>query len=111
MIAGFLAGILGGMGMGGGTILIPILTIMLGIEQHVAQAANLLSFLPMALITLKIHKDNGLLKTEGLLSIIIPALIFAILSAIVAYILPSHVLKPLFGWFLMILSIFQFVKF
>ena len=47
---------LGGMGMGGGTVLIPALTVILGVEQHVAQATNLIAFLPMALFTLKIHK-------------------------------------------------------
>ena len=52
---------LGGMGMGGGTVLIPALTVILGVEQHVAQATNLIAFLPMALFTLKIHKENGLL--------------------------------------------------
>lgn len=49
MSISFAAGLLGGMGMGGGTILIPALTIFLGVEQHAAQAANLIAFLPMAL--------------------------------------------------------------
>ena len=30
---GFLSGIIGGMGIGGGTILIPIMTIFLGFDQ------------------------------------------------------------------------------
>jgi hypothetical protein len=110
MLAGFLSGILGGMGMGGGTLLIPILTIFLEVEQHTAQVANLLSFLPMALFSLKIHRDNGLLRTEGQYTIIIPALIFSILSGILATLLPSKILKPLFGWFLIFLSFFQVVK-
>ena len=33
ILFGFLAGIIGGMGMGGGTILIPLLTIFLSISQ------------------------------------------------------------------------------
>ncbi|MGB9679340.1 MAG: sulfite exporter TauE/SafE family protein, partial [Thermoanaerobacteraceae bacterium] len=41
---GILSGIIGGMGLGGGTILIPALTIFAGIEQHLAQSINLLSF-------------------------------------------------------------------
>ena len=61
LLVGFLSGMLGGMGMGGGTILIPALTIILGVEQHVAQATNLIAFLPMALFSLKSHKDSGLL--------------------------------------------------
>ena len=33
LLAGFLSGVLGGMGMGGGTVLIPALTIFFGVEQ------------------------------------------------------------------------------
>ncbi len=96
---------LGGMGMGGGTVLIPALTILLGVEQHVAQATNLLAFLPMAAFTLKVHKDNGLLKTDGVWQLVLPALLTAVASGFVAAVLPSEVLKKLFGAFLVILSV------
>ena len=55
---GFFAGIIGGMGMGGGTLLIPILTIFLSFEQKNAQAINLLVFIPMAIVALIIHFKN-----------------------------------------------------
>ena len=96
---------LGGMGMGGGTVLIPALTILLGVEQHVAQATNLLASLPMAAFTLKVHKDNGLLKTDGVWQLVVPALLTAVASGFVAAVLPSEVLKKLFGAFLVILSV------
>ena len=96
---------LGGMGMGGGTVLIPALTILLGVEQHVAQATNLLAFLPMAAFTLKVHKDNGLLKTDGVWQLVLPALLTAVASGFVAAVLPSEVLKKLLGAFLVILSV------
>ncbi|AEF17473.1 protein of unknown function DUF81 [Thermoanaerobacterium xylanolyticum LX-11] len=54
-IIGFLSGIIGGMGIGGGTILIPSLTIFANIEQHMAQSVNLLSFIPTATIALLYH--------------------------------------------------------
>ncbi|MDE6000722.1 MAG: sulfite exporter TauE/SafE family protein [Clostridia bacterium] len=93
------------MGMGGGTILIPVLTVFMGVEQHVAQATNLIAFLPMALFTLKIHKENGLLKTKGLLSLVIPAVIASVAAGFIAALLPSVVLKKLFGAFLVALSV------
>ena len=105
MLAGFFSGVLGGMGMGGGTILIPALTVLLGVEQHVAQATNLIAFLPMAAFTLKVHKENGLLKTDGLLSIVIPALLLSVAAGFLAVLLPSEVLKKLFGAFLVILAV------
>ena len=54
-----LGGIIGGMGMGGGTLLIPLLTLAAGVEQHLAQAINLMSFVPMSIVALIIHKKNG----------------------------------------------------
>ena len=65
-ICGLLGGILGGMGMGGGTVLIPLLSIGLDLSQHVAQAVNLISFVPMAIIALIIHVKNGLVETSGI---------------------------------------------
>ena len=44
IIIGFISGIVSGTGMGGGTILIVLLTFILGIEQHIAQATNLIFF-------------------------------------------------------------------
>ncbi len=96
---------LGGMGMGGGTVLIPTFTILLGVEQHVAQATNLIAFLPMALFTLKLHKQNGLLKTDGLWWVVIPALITSVAAGFAAALLPSVVLKKLFGAFLVGLAV------
>lgn len=96
---------LGGMGMGGGTVLIPALTIILGVEQHAAQATNLIAFLPMALFTLKVHKENGLLKTKGLLWIVIPAIVTSVLAGFLASLLPSDILKKLFGAFLVALAV------
>ena len=103
--AGFAAGLLGGMGMGGGTVLIPVLTIFLGVSQHVAQATNVISFLPMAAFALAEHKKQGLLKTEGLSKVIIPAVIATVLAGVLMAALPGEMLKKLFGTFLIILAV------
>ena len=51
-IAGVLSGVLGGMGMGGGTLLIPLLSLFYSVGQHTSQAVNLISFIPMAIVAL-----------------------------------------------------------
>ena len=65
MIAGFVSGLIGGMGMGGGTIMIPALTVFCGVSQHAAQVTNLISFLPMSAFSLAVHKKQGLIKIDG----------------------------------------------
>ena len=37
VLFGFLSGVFGGLGMGGGTLLIPLLTIFLGLDQKLCQ--------------------------------------------------------------------------
>ncbi len=98
------------MGMGGGTVTIPLLVLIGGVEQKIAQSANLFSFLPMSLFSLKTHKDNGLLKTEGILWSILPALFSAGVGSLVATALPSAFLRKAFGVFLVLLSLTGFYR-
>ena len=107
-LAGFLAGIPGGMGMGGGTVLIPILIVFLSIPQHVAQAVNLITFIPMALVVLIFHFKNKLVKIKDLVWLIIPAVIFAVGSSLLATVIEGDLLKRIFGGFLIALSVVQF---
>ena len=108
-LCGVLGGVLGGMGMGGGTLLIPLLTAVCSVKQSAAQGVNLLSFLPMSALALSVHAKNGLLNKKGLGFLIVPALLFSALAALAAAYLPDGVLQRGFGLFLIILSIFQFI--
>lgn len=91
--------------MGGGTVLIPVLTIFTGVEQHVAQATNLIAFLPMSVISLSVHKNGGLLEGGNVLYLILPALITSVLGGFAAAFLSGEILKKLFGTFLIVLGI------
>lgn len=110
LILGFLGGIPAGMGMGGGTVTIPLLVLVGGVEQKVAQCANLFAFLPMSVFALKTHADNGLLQTKGSLWIILPALAVSFVGAFVAASLSSELLKKAFGAFLIGLSFLSFYQ-
>lgn len=108
LLCGIAGGILGGMGMGGGTLLIPLLTAVCGVKQSAAQGVNLLCFLPMSLVALGVHAKNGLLKKEGLAFLTLPALLFSALASFAAAYLPDAALSKGFGFFLIVLSLFQF---
>ncbi|MBQ3221004.1 MAG: sulfite exporter TauE/SafE family protein [Clostridia bacterium] len=105
LFLGFLGGIPAGMGMGGGTVTIPLLVLVGGVEQKIAQSANLFSFLPMSTFALRTHAKNGLLQTRGILFTVLPALLFSALGAMLAATLPSSVLRKAFGAFLIALSL------
>lgn len=55
VLAGVLGGVLAGMGMGGGTLTLPILVLVMGVEQITAQFANLIAFLPSGSAALLVH--------------------------------------------------------
>lgn len=107
-VSGIAAGILGGMGMGGGTILIPLLTIFFNVGQKEAQAINLVAFIPMAMVSLAIHIKNKRVKKEGLLWIIVPAVLTSVGGGFAAQAVDGEVLKRIFGGFLLLLSVVQF---
>ena len=110
VLAGVVSGIFGGLGMGGGTLLIPILTIFLNFDQKLAQGINLISFLVMALFSLYIHHKNGYIATKHIFYIIIPGVLFSVLGAFLMSFTSSKFLKIIFGVFLIILSIVEFIK-
>ena len=111
VLGGIASGILGGMGMGGGTILIPVLTLFFNEPQHLAQALNLLSFIPMAVISLIIHFKNGFIKYKNILFAILPGLITCVCASYLAKQIDGSLLKKFFGGFLVALSILQIICF
>ena len=92
-IIGFFAGIIGGMGMGGGTILIPALILFAHVDPKIAQSINLLSSIPMTMFALIIHIRNK----NVVFSLVIPIALFGVLGAIcgsfVANYISSQILK------------------
>lgn len=107
-VFGILGGVLGGMGMGGGTVLIPLLTVFLSVEQKTAQLINLIAFIPMAVVALILHFKNKLVSTKNLWYMIIPACFFGVGGGVLCYFLSSGVMSKIFGWFLLALSFVQF---
>ncbi len=110
ILFGLLSGVLGGLGMGGGTLLIPLLTIFMNLNQKLSQGINLLSFLFMSIFSLIIHYKRGFVKTEGVAVMILFGVIFSAVGAVLAGLLPNQLLKISFGVFLCLLSILQIVK-
>ena len=105
ILIGVVSGIVSGTGMGGGTILIFLLSFLLKIEQHVAQATNLIFFIPTAIVAIIVNFKNKNIDTQ--LAIIIS--VFGILGAIIGANISIHidvgVLRKCFGIFLAIIAI------
>ncbi len=108
-IIGFLSGILGGMGVGGGMILIPAARMFLDLDQQTAQSLNLFCFIPSSLCALVIHIKNKKIDFKTALPVILSGIPFAILGAYLSTKLSSELLSRLFGVFILIFGIKEIV--
>lgn len=106
VLFGFLAGIIGGMGMGGGTLLVPLLS-FLDIPQKSVQAINLIGFLPMCVGALIVHCANGLVKTHATGYLILPAVVASAVGALLTDATGNKLLKVFFGVFLICVGVWQ----
>ncbi len=95
--------------MGGGTLLIPLLTLATGTEQHVAQAINLIAFIPMSVVALIIHARNKLLDCKYLLWVALPAVAASVPASLLIRKVGGGKLSAFFGWLLVILGVYQLV--
>lgn len=107
ILFGVVGGVLGGMGMGGGTLLIPLLTIGLHLAQQNSQAINLLAFLPMSVVALIIHFKNHLVKWKIAIPIAIAGVVSSIFGAMLANNINSSELSVWFGIFLIVVGILE----
>lgn len=113
VLIGVVSGIISGFGMGGGTVLIFLLSFLSGIDQHVAQATNLIFFIPtsIAAIYVNIKSKNVDLKLAGIISIC--GVIGAIVGAMIAVKTDVNILKKYFGYFLLVVAaheIYRLIK-
>lgn len=109
LLISIVSGVLAGMGMGGGTLLIPALTLIMGVDQQLAQATNLLVFVPCAIICCIIYFKSKLIDFKNSWLIVLSASAISIVAVLVAVKLKSKTLSIIFGTFLIVLGVVQFV--
>ena len=95
--AGIALGFLAGLGIGGGSLLILWLTMVLGTDPQTARGINLLFFIPSALVACGLRIRKGSLKTKPLLPAIIAGGAAAAVFSWISTILNVEILKKLFG--------------
>ena len=97
LIVGTVLGFLSGLGIGGGSLLILWLTMVLHTDPQAARSINLLFFIPSALIACALRIKQGNLKVKPLLPAIIAGCTAAAVFSWISSILNVEILKKLFG--------------
>ncbi len=105
ILAGVLGGVLAGMGMGGGTLTLPILVLIMGVSQLTAQFANLIAFLPSGSTALVMHATNGLVSVKNIAYVLIPSVVSCAITCAFVSDINGDILKKLFGGFLVVIAI------
>ena len=101
-LCGLGASILSAWGVGGGTLLLLVMTLFLDVDQRTAQGINLLFFLPTAVSALICHAKGGYLDKPTLKSAVPLAVIAALAGAWIATALDVEVLRRPFGVYLLL---------
>lgn len=97
LIVGTVLGFLSGLGIGGGSLLILWLTMVLQMDTLAARSINLLFFIPSALVACALRVKQGNLKIKPLLPAMIAGCAAAAVFSWVSTILDTELLKKLFG--------------
>ena len=104
IIFGIIAGIVTGLGMGGGTVLILLLSLFTGLEQHVAQATNLVFFIPTSIAAIIINLKQKNIDFKLAINVVIFGIIGAIIGTIISNNISSENLRNYFAIFILFIA-------
>ena len=107
IIYGILSGIVTGLGMGGGTILILLLSLFEGLDQHVSQATNLIYFIPTSIAVSLVNIKGKNIDYKLARITIVFGIVGAIIGAVIAKNISSNNLRKYFAIFILIIAIHE----
>lgn len=107
IIFGTISGIVTGLGMGGGTVLILLLSLFMGLEQHIAQAINLVFFIPTAIAAILTNLRQKNVDLKLAINISSFGIIGAIIGSIISNNIDSNNLKKYFAIFILIIALHE----
>ena len=106
VLTGFLSGM---MGVGGGTIMVPAVVLLVGFGQHTAQGISLFAMIPAGGVGAVTHWSLGNVTTDLLIGLIPGILLGTYLGGNLAHLLPDNVLRVIFAM-VTIWTGFRYVK-
>ncbi len=110
IIAGFLSGIIGSMGMGGGGILLIYLSVFKDTKQLKAGGINLIFFIPIAVLSLIIYTVKKQIKWKTTAIISAVGILGAFLGTTLAGVIGNKWLGKIFGIFILFLGIIELIR-
>lgn len=107
-LLGAFIGFLGGLfGIGGGLLVIPILVILFGFDQQMAQGTALITVVPNVVLSIYSYNKRDKINLHHALALSIPSFFLAFLGAYTALTLAAQNLQKIFAIFLVCLAIYS----
>lgn len=110
VIAGFLSGVLGSMGLGGGSVLIVYLVFFTNTQQLEAQGINLIFFTFCALLSVIIYSIKKQVNFKAIYPVIIGGIAGAVITNSLFKSVSPDIISKIFGCFLILVGILQFTS-
>ncbi len=104
-LCGLGASMISAWGVGGGTLLLLVMTLFLGVDHRTAQGINLLFFLPTAASALFCHARNDCLDKPCLKNAVPFAVAAALIGAWISNCVDVNVLRKPFGVYLLLSAV------
>ena len=106
-LCGLGAAVISAWGVGGGTLLLLVMTLFLGVDQRTAQGINLLYFLPTAVCALIFHAKHRQICWKAVVPAALAGCAAAVPGALLAANLEMELLRKLFGGFLIAVGLVE----
>ena len=98
VVLGFGAGILTGiMGVGGGVVMVPMMVLLLGVSQHLAQGISMLVIIPTVMVAILKLRNSNLFEYRTALLLAAGSIVGSLLSSNVVQLSDGVILKRIFG--------------
>lgn len=106
ILIGLVAGIANGLfGSGGGTIVVPAMVLLLGVDEHKAHATAISIILPLTIVSAFFYMQNHYVDWTLTLKVMFGGIIGGYLGAKLLSVCPSKILRKVFALFIIIAAI------
>ena len=108
VLTGFLSGLLG---VGGGVIMVPLLAILIGLEQHLAQGISMLVIIPTSIIGMWQLRKKSLIDYSAALYFAVGSIAGSLISGNMVNEIPENNLRTIFGVFIMLVGVRMLIQY
>lgn len=110
IVAGFLSGAIGAMGLGGGAVLLIYLALFKDTNQLKAQGINLMFFIPVAALSVIIYAFKKQIKWKTVLPLAVTGLLGAAAGVWLSGVIGDKIVAKIFGGLLSIMGVWQMIS-